>query len=349
VWRARALDLAARSEGIALLIAVVIVASWQVTTRSEDPNGVALVGTLSVINGTGGDLSQYRVLSPYFANGLQHLFTLSRPPFEAMRFAQCVLIFCLSYTYYGRLSLSPRTRLLGIGLIAGLASLSMGRIGPSTFSLDRFTDTIFYLIAALLVLGRREIWIVPLMAFAVANRETSVFIPMLIVAWHGPLRQLITDPARRKPLLTALAAWLVGAVVYFSIHLYYGPRPRTEESYFGTAMVLHSLSMPDQATFFLAAINLLPALALLVLRDVDLSLRRLFWLVVPVWFAIHIWAARLGEGIMYLAPMTVIVIPLVLQGLELRLRWAAPWPSAVDEGPVPDPPGSLVRKAAPAE
>ena len=45
-------------------------------------------------------------------------------------------------------------------------------------------------------------------------------------------------------------------------------------------------------------------------------MRRLFWLVVPLWLAIHIWAARLGEGIMYLAPITVILVPLVLQAVE---------------------------------
>jgi hypothetical protein len=77
--------------------------------------------------------------------------------------------------------------------------------------------------------------------------------------------------------------------------------------------------MPGQVAFFFAAINLLPAIVVLTLRDVDPFLRRLFWYVVPLWFAVHIWAARLGEGIMYLAPITVVIVPLVLQGLERRL------------------------------
>jgi hypothetical protein len=203
-----------------------------------------------------------------------------------------------------------------------LASLSLGRLGPSTFSLDRFTDTIFFLIAALLALRGRELWIPPLMALAMANRETSVFIPTLILAKHGPLTRWFTDRRLRTPLITAIAAWVVGGAVYLGIHAYYGPRPRTEESYFGPAMILHSLSMPAQLTFFFAMTNLLLAFALLLLKDADPFLRRLFWYVVPLWFAIHIWAARLGEGIMYLAPMTVIVVPLVLQSLERRLRSA---------------------------
>jgi uncharacterized membrane protein YagU involved in acid resistance len=312
--------LAARLDGIPLLAVVVLIASWQVTIRSEDPNGVALLGTLTVINGTGGDLSQYRVLSPYLGIGLAWLFGLAYPPFVAMRFAQCVLIFGLAYVLYGQLGLRPRTRLIGIGLMTGLISLSMGRIGPSTFSLDRFTDTIFYLIAALFVLRGRELWIPALMAFAVANRETSVFIPTLILAKHGPISRFFSDRRLRRPLFVAIGAWAIGAVVYFGIHAYYGPRPRIEESYFGPAMVLRSLSMPGQTAFFFAMTSLLPIVALLALKDADPFLRRLFWLVVPLWFAIHIWAARLGEGILYLAPMTVIIVPLILQGLERRLK-----------------------------
>jgi hypothetical protein len=290
---------------------VVVLASWQVTLRSYDANGVALAGVNSVVNGTGGDLSQYRVLSPYLAIGVQALLGESLPPFALLRFVQMVAIAILAYIYYGQLGLRPITRLLGICLIAGLISLSMGVIGPSSFSLDRFDDTIFYLIAALLVLRGHELWIPPLMVLAVANRETSVFIPTLILARYGW--------RSRKALVTAASAWAVGALVYLGIHTYYGPRPRVEDSYWGTAMVMRSLRMPGQVAFFFAAINLLPALVLLTLRDVDPFLRRLFWYVAPLWFALHIWAARLGEGIMYLAPITLIIVPLVLQGLERRI------------------------------
>ena len=310
-WRARLDALPIRLAELPLLITVVLVASWQVTLRSYDPNGVALSGVDSVVNGTGGDLSQYRVLSAYLAVGLQRLLGANVPPFETLRFVQMLLISALVYAYYGRLGLRPITRVLGICLIAGLISLSMGVIGPSTFSLDRFNDTIFYLVAALLVLGDQSGWIPPLMVLAVANRETSVFIPTLILARYGW--------RSRKALVTAGIAWGVGALVYLGIHTYYGPRPRVEESYWGTAMVLRSLRMPGQLAFFFAAVNLLPAIVALTLRDVDPFLRRLFWYVVPLWFAIHIWAARLGEGIMYLAPITVVIVPLVLQGLERRL------------------------------
>src|SRR5207248_486460 len=219
--------------------------------------------------------------------------------------------------FYGQRGLRPGTRRLGIGLLAGLISLSMGRVGPSSFSLDRFNDTIFFLVAALMVRRGRELWIPPLMMLAVANRETSVFIPMLIVARYG--LHLFTDARLRRPLVAALGAWAVAALVYFGIHTYYGLRPRVEDSYWGTAMVLRSLRMPGQIAFFFAAINLLPGVALISLRDVDPFLRRLFWLVVPLWFVVHIWAARLGEGIMYLAPTTLIIVPLVLQALERRL------------------------------
>jgi hypothetical protein len=125
----------------------------------------------------------------------------------------------------------------------------------------------------------------------------------------------------------------VAGVVYLGIHTYYGPRPRVEDSYWGTAMVMRSLRMPGQLAFFFAAISFLPALVLVTLRDVDPFLRRLFWYVVPLWFAVHIWAARLGEGLMYLAPLTLIIVPLVLQGLERRL--ARPADAATESTPQP--------------
>jgi hypothetical protein len=299
---------------LAALALVVLVASWQVTARSEDPNAVALTGTESVLSNTAGDLAQYRPLSHVIAVGLQRLSGTSTPPYDAMRFGQCLLIFGLAYAYYGQLGLAHRSRLIGLGLLAGLMSLNLGRLGPSSFSLDRFTDTVFSLVAGLLVLRGLDVLIPPLMLVAVANRETSVFIPMLIVALHGT--SLLHN---RRALLSALAAWAVGAVTWFAVHAYYGPRPRLEESYWGTDMVLNSLSMPGQVAWFVAALNLLLLLSALSLKSADAYLRRLFWLVVPLWLAIHIWAARLGEGIMYLAPTTLILVPLVLQGLERRL------------------------------
>jgi hypothetical protein len=327
-WRARLDALPFNVAEVPLLATVVLLASWQVTLRSYDANGVALAGINSVVNGTGGDLSQYRILSPYLAVGIQALLGEAFPPFQLLRFTQMVLISILAYAYYGRLGLRPITRLLGICLIAGIVSLSLGVLGPSTFSLDRFDDTIFYLIAGLLVLHGQEGWIPPLMVLAVANRETSVFMPTLILArygWHS-----------RKAVVTALTAWAVAAVVYLGIHTYYGPRPRVEDSYWGIAMVTRSLRMPGQVAFFFAAINLLPALVVLTLRDVDPFLRRLFWYVAPLWFAVHIWAARLGEGLMYLAPITLIIVPLVLQGLERRL---APSTGAA-RGPALQPPAA---------
>ncbi len=301
-------------EAVALPVLTVLLASWQVTLRSDDENGVVRAMTQSMFSGRGGDLNQYRPLSYLVAAGLQSLEGFGPDdlaPYVQLRFVQCLLLFGLVHVLCSRLGLRPRTRLLAIGLLAGIISLSLGPLGPSTFSLDRFTDAIFYLIAGLLVLYGRDVLIPPLMVLAVANRETSVFIPMLLFARHG-----VRD---RRAMVIALAAWGIAAGVYFGIHAYFGPRPRTEESYWSPAMVLHALAMPAQVAFFFAAVGLLPLLALASVANADVFLRRLFWLIVPIWFGLHIWAARLGEGMLYLAPLTLIIVPLVLHGLERRV------------------------------
>ena len=69
-------SLSANVRELSVAAIVILIASAQVTARSEDPNGTALAGTLNVINGTGGDLSQYRPLSAYLSVSLQHLFDL---------------------------------------------------------------------------------------------------------------------------------------------------------------------------------------------------------------------------------------------------------------------------------
>lgn len=315
-----------------------LVASAQVTLRSEDPNGTALASVSNVLTNTGGDLNQYRPLSAYLSLALQQLFNLGGPPFQAIRFVQCLLLYGLAYVYYGQLRIESRFRLVGIGLLTGLISLQLGTLGPNGFSLDRFFDAIFYLLAGSLVLQDRERWIPILIAVAIANRETAVFMPTLILARY-PLTSLLTSRQGKRALSIAAIAWAVAALVYIAIHVYYGPHPRTEDSYWGPRMFLRSLSMPGQTAFLLAAINLLPVLTLLVLKDADAFLQRLFWMVVPLWFAVHIWAARLGEGLMYLAPLALIGVPLVLQGLQRRL-------AAAEVGVEPAAPGQAVWSEA---
>jgi hypothetical protein len=324
---------------MALAVVVIVVCATQVTLRSEDPNGTALASVSNVLANTGGDLNQYRPLTAYLAVGLQTLFGLSAPPFEAMRFVQCLLLFGLAYVYYGQLGIQPPWRLAGIGLLTGLISLQLGTLGPNGYSLDRLFDAIFYLLAGILVLSHRAVWIPALIAVAIANRETAVFMPTLILA-----RSWFTS---RRPMVIAAVSWAVAASVYLAIHLYYGPHPRTEDSYFGPGMFLHSLSMPGQTAFFLAAITILPLLAVLVLDDVDAYLRRLFWMVVPLWFAIHIWAARLGEGLMYLAPLALIGVPLVLQGLQRRLAASAAPPARVRPERLVARPGPVAQAVQP--
>ena len=89
----------------ALVALTILIASWQVTARSEDPNAVALSGTVSIMTRTGGDLNQYRPLSHYIAVGLQTLQGSAVPPYELMRFGQCLLIFSLAFIFYGQLGL----------------------------------------------------------------------------------------------------------------------------------------------------------------------------------------------------------------------------------------------------
>jgi hypothetical protein len=316
-----------------LLAAVIVLGSWQVMLRSEDPSGIQLELTQRLFNREGGDLAQYRPLSHYIVLGVRWVMMQLKlvgetgiQPYWVTRFFQCVVVFGLSYVYFGQLGIAHRLRLLGIGLLAGIMSLSLGTQGVSSFSLDRFTDTAFYLGAAVLVLSGRFWWIPPLMVLAVANRETSVMIPLLIVAYYW--RDLFRRPLLTSPAAASVLAWVIGAGVYLAIHAYYGNQARHEASYFGPDMLLFSIKLAATGAYFFAAVSLLPALALICLRTVDPFLVRSFWLIVPAWFALHMWAARLGEGLLYFAAINVVLVPLILQGLQ-RLALRQPRPAIV--------------------
>src|SRR5947208_2603247 len=81
----------------------------------------------------------------------------------------------------------------------------------------------FYLVAGLVVLRGRETWIPALLAVAIANRDSAVFMPALILAKHSIDWRHLSKLRVRTPLVTAVAAWVIAAVVYLAIHVHYGP------------------------------------------------------------------------------------------------------------------------------
>lgn len=306
-----------RKHGHLLVVFLIILtASYHITARSEDPMSAARDMTRDFFVGQAGYPVQYRILSQYLllwiarVQGID-LASYSLAPYTALRFIQAAVLLSVAYVYYGRLGIQPRTRILGLALITGIVTVNLGERGPSTMSLDRVTDTIFYLVGGLLVTSGLGLLLPALMLLAILNRETSGLLPMLLVAKYG--RGLLSRSGG-PALLACLAAWGVWGVVFFGLRALYQAPPWHEPG-FG-AMFFYSLRHAASGAWFFAMASLTPLLAVVSLRVADGYLRRLFWLIVPVWVFIHFGQARYYEGMMYLAPTTLILIPLLLQGVE---------------------------------
>ena len=84
---------------------------------------------------------------------------------------QNAALFLLAAFFYRRLGLSERAAACGMAVLAWAIVHSFFN---SDLSFNTFSDILFYLIAGLLILARRDMWILPLSVLAILNRETSL-------------------------------------------------------------------------------------------------------------------------------------------------------------------------------
>ena len=141
--------------------------------------------------------------------------------FVAFRILQNLAIFSLAAVYYRKLGLGRSAVLLGLSAVAwGMTNARY----DSDLSLNTYSDVLFYLAAALLILAGRLVWMAPLMVAAALNRETSGLIPMMLLASGIGVRR----PGERiSPRLVAwpLALLACFALTYLGVRFMLGPRP----------------------------------------------------------------------------------------------------------------------------
>lgn len=306
-----------------VLALVVLVSSVFVTLMSDDPSGIARVQTEIFFGRTAGDPWQYRALSQLIVQGFILVPTWLRPPspllldlgpYHVMRLAQSILLLGLAYAYYRALGIRFHAAVAGLIVLAIMASLSLR---PSTFSLDRFTDTIFYLLGGWLVVTGRTLALPLVVLLAALNRETSGFIALLPVAWFG--RRLLERDRRRELAIVVLSLGVYTAT-FFGLRLYFGPPGPNgaafQDAGFGISNFLFSLRRAGAPTHFFTAISVLPFLALLALPGAGPYLRRLYWLMIPAWFVVHFLTSMMQEGLLFLAPIAVALLPAVLRAVD---------------------------------
>ena len=277
--------------------------------------------TLRVIHGESGTPWQYRLFTEGMVYGLVRCFEywgIARPigvAFILFRFLQCLATFSLAVAYYRKLGLTLIEGLLGISLLAwgmchGLYDTDM------TF--NTYTDMSLFLIAGLLILHHKPLWIIPLMAIAPFNRETSGCIPVMLLFSSVVLSPAFKLPPRRILIVVAVSLLLWLAIVG-GLRLVYGMRPYivpTAGKKPILPLLMFNLTWWRTWVFLFATLGLMPLMALISWKAWPVPLRRFFWAVVPVWFPAHFALAHAPETRLFLVPHVLIFIPGALLGLR---------------------------------
>ncbi|MBX2898324.1 MAG: hypothetical protein KF775_01670 [Cyclobacteriaceae bacterium] len=268
---------------------------------------------------------QYRILSVYVVEGFAHLAAQvgvsTIQAFLLFRFLQTVLLFWIAHLYWRALGIgNPWLNLCGMVLLCFSMAHS---VFQSDLSFNTYFDILFYLLAGWLLLGNKLAWIIPLTAVAVLNRETSLLIPAMLLVTGVELKPFSWN--KQHVWFSALAG-LVFIAGFVAVRWYYGYQPA--EGINGMRSVRDYLSF--NLRFFttypelLGTLAVLPIVVLLFVKRLPLILQKWFWLICPVWFAVHFAYSTAVESRLFLVPQALIFIPAFLFLVEAWYKVPAP-------------------------
>jgi hypothetical protein len=265
---------------------------------------------LLLIHGRGPYPDQYRVLTPFLAEGLMLLGLSFVAAYQLLRFVFVAASLCVFHQY---LLAWVRPALALAGLFALAAVLPFTYLFYTMQPGDPLNMLVFFL--AFLALSReRDAWIVPLVIVGVLNRETAVLLPLL----HALVRYR-RDPRSRWIALCVTEA-VLAAGIYAGLRAVIGSRaPYAPISplHYWKANASDALALVQVLGFF----NLALWLSWRDWRHKPAFLRRTAWMV-PVFFVVYGSFGYLRE-IRYFLPVLPVVVPLALLTLQRRSDVAA--------------------------
>ena len=316
------------SFAIALLVAAAILAT-ATTYAQVNMLGVHFLRVqqekvhLQMLQGNAGNPWQYRILADVLIEPLIQLtkgLGVPQPEsftFIAFRFLQCLLILIIAGVYYRKLGLPLYESMIGLSVLSWSMSLSLYN---SDLSFNVFFDIAFYLLAGILILGRKYVWLVLLMIPAALNRETSLLIPFML--FFAVRSNTAGEQDQRPGFIAAAVALGIFAIIFAGLRIYYGPQPFLTADGYYPGIGLLALNLGRWATWGQMAITLgvIPMLALFAYREWPRVLKVFFWVVVPVWFVAHFVGALVAESRLLLVPQALVFIPAALSGLAATHR-----------------------------
>jgi hypothetical protein len=210
----------------------------------------------------------------------------------------------LTYVWLRTLGVTWLTSLVGLVLLSTSAAFAMQFRG---WELDKLVEPVLCLLAVLAAWHRRWPAYVVCATLAAANRETGIFVPFVaLVATQpnsNPVRTLIGRPA----FWLALAICAVEVAILRNV----GPAPRAIPWAYATS---------ERFVNVLGGLCLLPILALALGRAAPIGLRWLLYAVTVPWVVIVLATEQVDQGLLLLAPLAVVWLPVSLLGVETMIR-----------------------------
>ncbi len=270
--------------------------------------GPQLQRHIEIMQGEAGSPWQYRIMSVWLsewsfsiASALganYHVFW----GFVGLRVLQLCAVFIAFYAYLQACRLGAVSAYLGLMVLAWSISHS---VFDSDLAFHSFFDLLFYLVAMLLLISGRAWWLPAVMLVATLNHETSGMIAFL------PLAYLARDADKQTITTTAMiaaASLMVYAIAFFRLRAYFPPQGSVlaygHEP--GLALIQYNLVRWMTWVRFVETFSLVPVIALLGYRVWPDFLKQLFWLLVPVWLAVHLWGGVLIETRLLLVPFALV-------------------------------------------
>ena len=277
---------------------------------------------MRVLQGNAGNAWQYRILSTYLVEWLiRGLTDLGYPRpivsgFILFRIVQNTLIFLMAAFYYQKLGLNTYVTLIGLSLLAWGMTHSLW---DSDLQFNTYSDIIFYLAAALIILRGQYAWLIPLTGLAALNRETSGLIPFMLIAYS--LLTKFRNKSQKMTIMIAAISCGLYAIIFFTLRHVYGEQ-RLLLAYgnqLGVETFVYNISRYITWVQLFATMGILPVMAIFSFQQWPGGLRAFFWAIVPIWFVVHPFVSIMAETRLFLVPFTLIFVPGALFGVD-RVR-----------------------------
>lgn len=238
--------------------------------------------------------------------------------FIVCRFLEDLCIYLLLWHY---LFLFTKNKLL-ISIFILLAVWAMGNaVMNSDLSLNTYMDIIFYLTAAYIIVSKKNIyWILPLSILGAMNRETAAFIPLMLFFAHCDIKNK-TLPPKKIWFITSVSVFLFFFILII-IRIHFGYRPDTHPWH----LLVYNLFTPTNFhTYFemFGALGVFPFMCFYYFRKNSYLLQMFFFLIVPIWFSVHLIGTYAREARCFLMPLFVIFMPMIIEIIEEKYKSAA--------------------------